>query len=147
MKVYDLVTGADIVAHAVALHKGKCVVVVQKEPKECLFNSEIDARVFYRHPSTMLGWMTIFRENPDAQSFVARGMDNCALDQAENVPFACIGGLERRITPTVPDWIPKDQIEWFLVGYRAQAALQYGVMWRTDPFGWVMAMTLKAETK
>ena len=73
-----------------------------------------------------------------------RGARDCYQDSCENCPFASIGGLDLRDSPTSPAYItPPDHGE-YRRGYLAQAALLYGDDWRTCGFGWKRALTVGA---
>ena len=72
-----------------------------------------------------------------------RGKFDCMMDGNENVPFASVGGLDKRAEPLVtPDYVPEADRKAYLEGYRDQAWAQYGPEWRTCSFGWHHVMTI-----
>lgn len=71
-----------------------------------------------------------------------RGFVEAYQDRCENVPFAGIGGMDSRHTPTFPDYIPEaDQAEW-LEGYQRYCKDEWGEDWRDAKFGWQPALTI-----
>lgn len=75
-----------------------------------------------------------------------RGAQNAAMDQMENVPFASVGGLERREAMRAPEWIqgPVAEAE-FIRGYQHQSRVMYGDDWQTCSFGWEPAGVIGVE--
>ena len=59
-----------------------------------------------------------------------RGRQDCMLDDIENCPFASIGGLERRTTPTWPKYIGSTEAEDYILGYVGMAQEIYGDDWQ-----------------
>jgi hypothetical protein len=75
-----------------------------------------------------------------------RAWFDCAQDGFENVPFASVGGLEKRAAMSAPKWIaPQDHPE-YLAAYRAAAAAQYGPNWMTCTFSWKHALQFGEES-
>jgi hypothetical protein len=74
-----------------------------------------------------------------------RGALDAMQDAAEGVPFASIGGLEKRSAPHAPGYVEEDEREAYLLGYAEQAERMYGPIWRTCEFGWSPAMRVEAK--
>ncbi len=58
--------------------------------------------------------------------------------------FASIGGLDKRLCPTAPSWVPAADHEPYLIGYVKQALDMFGTDWATCSFGWQHALTIEA---
>ena len=76
-----------------------------------------------------------------------RGFSDAAQDACENVPFASIGGLDKRDDMKAPDYITPDERNAYLNGYRTFAAASYGNDWKTCSFGWSPALTIGGDQK
>ena len=72
-----------------------------------------------------------------------RGQMECIQDRCENIPFAGLGGLENRMTPKAPDYIPAEDVDDFIAGYKAAALEMYGDDWQTCEFSWQHALTIE----
>jgi hypothetical protein len=71
-----------------------------------------------------------------------RGVQDCSLDNVENAPFASIGGLNRRVDPTTPDYIKQSDRKEYLRGYTDQAKALYGDEWQGVQFEWKPALQI-----
>lgn len=74
-----------------------------------------------------------------------RGALDCMQDRCENVPFMSIGGLSKRTCMEAPEYIPKQDREAYLAGYRQQAEDMFGSDWATCEFGWSAVLTVRAD--
>ena len=63
-------------------------------------------------------------------------------DLFENVPFASVGGLDKRDAMTAPHYIPEEQREDYLLNYRLAALWELGPDWQTCTFSWQAAIRL-----
>jgi hypothetical protein len=82
------------------------------------------------------------KERPFNRSAFERGVLDATQDGFENAPFNCIGGLDCRIAPKIPGWVPTaDRGEW-LRGYLNTCAEAYGDDWQTCEFGWAPGITI-----
>jgi len=71
-----------------------------------------------------------------------RGWTAAVQDACENCPFASAGGMDRRQDMVAPDYIPEEDREDYLDGYRAFARATWGEDWVTCRFGWKPVMTI-----
>lgn len=71
-----------------------------------------------------------------------RGKVDCCLDSIESCPFSSIGGLDKRDSPTAPEYISKEEHAEYLVGYVQQAKTMYGKDWKTCGFSWKPVMII-----
>lgn len=71
-----------------------------------------------------------------------RGRMDCYQDRCENIPFATVGGLERRSSMIAPRYLEPGDVEDYLRGYRDAAAALFGADWETCAFGWVPTLTI-----
>lgn len=76
---------------------------------------------------------------------VGRAAMDCYQDRCENVPFASVGGIDKRADMTAPVYITPSEREQYLNGYRLQARNIYGDDWQTCPFGWRPALVIGGE--
>ena len=63
-----------------------------------------------------------------------RGMTDCYQDRCENIPFASVGGLEKRGEMQAPDYVSEEDREEYLLGYRQMARELFGEDWQTCAF-------------
>lgn len=75
-----------------------------------------------------------------------RGMADAAQDRCENVPFASVGGLDRRAALVAPDYITPEERPAYIRGYELNALAMYGADWRTCAFGWSPAVEINKPT-
>lgn len=80
----------------------------------------------------------------DTDWFAAGKMD-CIQDRCENCPFASIGGLEQRLSPEYPRWVPVRERYTWLNGYLDAALSLYGDDWQTCEFSWRMVLTINGN--
>jgi len=71
-----------------------------------------------------------------------RGELDCILDRCENVPFASVGGLDKRCAMKAPKYIKDCDKASYLKGYRDTAKRMYGEDWQTYAFSWQHVMTI-----
>lgn len=86
----------------------------------------------------------------EAVDWFAAGKLDCLQDSCENCPFASIGGLEFRLNPQTPNYVPAGQADNWLDGYIHSALDLYGDDWKTCEFSWQPALLIEAneeETK
>ena len=76
-----------------------------------------------------------------------RGRADCIQDRCENIPFASIGGLDKRHSPEAPHYISEADRHMYLHGYIAAAQEMYGEDWRTCRFTWKHALTIEPGDK
>ena len=65
-------------------------------------------------------------------------------DRCENIPFASIGGLDRRSAMVAPKYVAKEDVAEYLAGYRHAARAGLGEDWETCAFGWTPTVTIVA---
>lgn len=71
----------------------------------------------------------------------------CALqDDCENCHFGSSGGMDKREAMEAPDYVPEDQREAYLQGYRAYCDEHYGESWQTATRGWQKGPTDESKT-
>lgn len=87
------------------------------------------------HGQLVLEWLA-------ALDTKARALSDAVQDSMENVPFASVGGLEKRGDMTAPSYIPEADRAAYFDGYRAAAEKMYGPDWRTCSFSWSPAITI-----
>ena len=75
----------------------------------------------------------------------SRAAIDCIQDACESVPFASVGGVDKRGAMTVPDYIPESQRGEYLGAYVAAAFRHYGPDWQTCAFGWTQRLTINAR--
>jgi len=73
------------------------------------------------------------------------GMTNAMQDDCENCHFASAGGPDKRTAMEAPSYVPEDQAEEFLRGYRAYCDEHYGEGWQTMKWGWHPALVIGGE--
>lgn len=71
-----------------------------------------------------------------------RGRLDCYQDRCENIPFASIGGLNSRLSPKAPKYIPKECSKEYVSGYTSMSIELFGENWETCEFSWQHAMTI-----
>jgi len=71
-----------------------------------------------------------------------RGWMVAYQDRCENVPFATIGGKDRRSDMQAPDYIKEEDREAYLEGYREKSREMFGDDWETCSFVWKHVMTI-----
>ena len=79
------------------------------------------------------------KDRPDPYQ---RAKRDCIQDNYENCHFDSIGGMEKRKSMEVPEYILDEEKEEYLAGYAAQAKIMYGQGWQTYTFTWRTAFTL-----
>ena len=158
------VSGTGHVADGVRFGDGTCAVRWRTgTPTSAIYACMEDVRKIHCHHETRVEWVDdcfwgqrdLDQEGRDkslpalrAEPF-NRGKFDCLMDGNENVPFASVGGLEKRTDPTwaAPDYVPERDRKAYLEGYRDQAWAQYGPDWQTCPFGWTHVMTIGGEAQ
>ena len=65
-----------------------------------------------------------------------RGLQDCSLDDMENIYFNSIGGLINRVDPTISSYIKGSDRKEYLHGYTDQAKALYGDEWQGVQFTW-----------
>ena len=141
--VYEMLRQQQKVADVVTLSNGKCVVSWPNST--IVYDSEDAARGVHIDHMRGRGEKTEFRFVWASHDDVLRGINDCAQDACENVPFASIGGLEARDDPRPPnydDGVPLTNTNAYLFGYTATARAMFGADWRTCEFGWAPAMVI-----
>lgn len=79
---------------------------------------------------------------PRSEDVFNWGFMNAMQDRCENCPFASSGGMDKRTAMEAPDYVPKDQTEEYLRGYRAYCEDNYGEGWETAQWGWAPALKI-----
>ena len=74
-----------------------------------------------------------------------RGWSAAMQDNCENCHFSSAGGMERRSDMVAPDYIPKEDVEEYLAGYRGYCLKTWGDDWETCEFGWAPVMTIGGD--
>ena len=74
------------------------------------------------------------------------GYMNAMQDCCENCPFASSGGMDKREAMEAPEYVPEDQAEEYLRGYRAFCDESYGPGWETATWGWKPALQIDPKT-
>ena len=68
---------------------------------------------------------TVTEQHSDEYSYNWGNM-NALQDALENCPFGSSGGMDKREAMEAPDYVPEDQRESYLKGYRAYCDAHYG---------------------
>jgi len=71
-----------------------------------------------------------------------RGWMAAFQDRCENCPFASSGGMDKRTAMEAPDYVPADQREEYLRGYRGYCDEEYGPGWETARWGWTPVLQI-----
>jgi hypothetical protein len=134
------VSGTGHVADGVAWHDGTCTVH---------WRTEHTSTTVYRDFTTVLAihghggkTIAVFAEHP-----YDRGASEAAQDAMENAPCASIGGLDARVAPRVPAYVPEAHRAAWLSGYSDACATVWGADWRMCAFGWRAAVTVGGEDR
>lgn len=144
MIVYKMVRGGQAVADVVTLPNGKCVVSWPNST--IVYDSEDAARDVHVDHMAGRGERTRFDVVSAPPDFI-RGANDCAQDACENVPFASVGGLDKRDEMVAPEYEkPLLDKNMYLLGYAREARSMYGPDWRTCSFGWTPALTIGAPS-
>lgn len=138
MRLFDLVrsedetgvSGVGLVAQGVEFDDGTCALRwLTRTSSTAVYARRADVETIHGH-----GGKTKILWRDDANTF-DRARHDFALDQVENVPFASVGGVDRRESMTAPEYITG---EWarreYLRGYSHVAEIAYGPDWRTCSF-------------
>lgn len=146
MKTFELhrledetgVSGTGIVAQGCVFDDGWAVMRWVNEPRTTTLFPSVDVvtHIHGHGGKTKIVW------TGDA---CGRGALDCYQDRCENVPFASVGGLEKRAAMTAPDYVTPDERNEYLNGYRLQARNLYGDDWQTCPFGWTPALSINPK--
>ncbi len=75
-----------------------------------------------------------------------QGALDCYQDRCENIPFASIGGPDKRSAMVAPKYITRDERDEYLEGYRHAARHGLGEDWETCSFGWAPVAAIVATT-
>ena len=84
---------------------------------------------------------------PQDDEWMARGANDCSQDAMENAHFASIGGLDQRLHPRVPDYVPESRVDQYLAGYTETAQKQFGDDWQTCEFSWKPALDITDDNQ
>jgi hypothetical protein len=115
--------------------------MILNEPDDALKSL---ARCFLDRYSGELFMMKFAHGLPSA---IARGARDAIQDAGENAPFGSVGGLAKRDTMVVPDYVLEQECSSaaYLAGYQEAARRMYGEDWRDCSFGWVPVIVLTKE--
>lgn len=138
-RLYNIVRGAEVIAFAVTLPSGKCVV--SWPTSTIVYDSEEAARDVHIKHMGGRGEPTEFSLVHDEERRV-QGAISAIQDSAENAPFNCVGGVDKRQAMEVPAWVTDEMLPHWLGGYLGQCAAMYGRGWQTCGFGWAPALTV-----
>lgn len=72
-----------------------------------------------------------------------RGFNDAYQDRCEGAPFASIGGMDKRLSPILPDYIRQQAKVPYLNGYMACCQEAFGDTWKTDNFQWIPAIEIR----
>lgn len=133
------VSGTGYVADGVRFADGTCVLrwTTSKASTAVYADHETLMDIHGHNGATVCEWV----DHPPTEAF-KWGAQNCVLDVCENVPFASIGGLDKRAKPEAPAYVPEADRADYLRGYEAAAVEAIGEDWRTCTFRWRPAMRI-----
>jgi len=78
----------------------------------------------------------------EERQIAIRAAFDCIQDHCENIPFACIGGLESRSNPQAPGWIEARHAKAYVQAYCEKAKELYGDGWQLAEFSWRPTLTI-----
>ena len=149
MRLFDLerfedesgISGVGIVAQGVEFDDGTCVLRWLTEPRStAVYAIERELDAIHGH-----GGKTKIQWRGRSNAFDRAKLD-AYQDRCENVPFASVGGLDRRGSMFAPKYIDPIDREEYLRGYRAAAREMFGDDWESCVFGWAPAITIDPAT-
>lgn len=128
MIAYNIKRDGKIVAHAVTLPNGRCVV--SWPTSTIVYDSEMAARRVHIDHMGGRGEDTSF-EFYCAPKAVERGWLEAYQDRCEGVPMHAVNwSLPSRPVICAPDYIPEDERGDWIEGYAALLSSLYGTEWR-----------------
>lgn len=144
MRLFDLeriadetgISGTGIVAQGVEFDDGTIVLRWLTENRSTsLYDNEKTVDAIHGHGGkTVIHWR--------GRSAFDRAQLDAYQDRCENVPFASVGGIEKRSAMTAPYYIEKEDVSEYLRGYAHSCRLIFGDDWQTCEFGWAPALVV-----
>ncbi len=145
MKLFELhrfedesgVSGRGVVAQGVQFDDGTCAMRWTTENRStALYDDVATLEKIHGHNGKSAVVFT--------SEMFDRARTDAMQDRCENVPFASVGGLDKRDCMTTPSYIDLRDATEYMRGYRSAAYMIYGADWQTCSFGWAPALSIPA---